>query len=231
MGHAILREDAPCWLKRASESLPKPSQKRGSYKPATVQALVIEGSKAGHSMRRIARECGVDRSTVKTILSQPEIEEALRQSRDTLLKTLLAISEMVTTDTLKQRDRAESAWSQMRSSLSICATHRHCLRTLPTFLMRPGLDADELHRLNRQDINFAAGRHGTLKVRLGKTEAARRTLPLAAKVRCILAAHHVAADSPAIPEITTGSNSSSSQRIVGEQPMLKLSATTTAAIA
>jgi hypothetical protein len=83
----------------------KTDQKRGSYKPAAVQALVIEGSRAGHSMRRIARESGLDRSTVKNILSQPEIEEALRQSHDTLLTALPAISQMVTADILKERDR------------------------------------------------------------------------------------------------------------------------------
>ncbi len=83
----------------------KTDQKRGSYKPAAVQALVIEGRKSGHSMRRIARESGLDRSTVKNILSQPEIEEALRQSRDTLVTALPAISQMVTADILKERDR------------------------------------------------------------------------------------------------------------------------------
>ena len=83
----------------------KAYQKRGNYKPAAVQALVIEGSRSGHSMRRIAREYGLDRSTVKNILSQPEIEEAVRQSRDTVLAALPAISQMVTADILKDRDR------------------------------------------------------------------------------------------------------------------------------
>jgi hypothetical protein len=83
----------------------KTDQKRGSYKPAAVQALVIEGRRSGLSMREIARENGLDRSTVKNILSQPEIELALQQSRDTLLTALPAISEMVTTDILKERDR------------------------------------------------------------------------------------------------------------------------------
>ena len=83
----------------------KTNQKRGSYKPAAVQALVIEGRKSGHSMRRISRDFGLDRSTVKNILSQPEIEEALRQSRDTLLTALPAISAMVTSDILKEHDR------------------------------------------------------------------------------------------------------------------------------
>jgi transposase-like protein len=83
----------------------KTDQKRGSYKPAVVQALVIEGRKSGHSMRQIARDHGLDRSTVRNILSQPEIEGALRQSRDTLLTALPAISEMVAADILKERDR------------------------------------------------------------------------------------------------------------------------------
>ncbi len=83
----------------------KTNQKRGCYKPAVVQALVIEGRKSGHSMRRIARDSGLDRSTVKNILAQPEIEMALQQSRDTVLAALPAISEMVTCGILKQRDR------------------------------------------------------------------------------------------------------------------------------
>jgi hypothetical protein len=89
-----------------SERMPtKPDQKRGSYKPAVVQALVIEGRKSGHSMRRIARDHSLDRSTVKNILSQPEIEMALQQSRDTVLAALPAISQMMTADILKERDR------------------------------------------------------------------------------------------------------------------------------
>jgi hypothetical protein len=83
----------------------KANQKRGSYKPAAVQALVIEGSKSGHSMRRIARDCSLDRSTVKNILGQPEIEMALQRSRETMLAALPAISEMVAADILKERDR------------------------------------------------------------------------------------------------------------------------------
>ncbi len=89
----------------SKEMSTKTNQKRGSYKPAAVQALVIEGRKFGNSMRQIARDFGLDRSTVKNILSQPEIEEALQRSRDTLLVALPAISQMVTADILKERDR------------------------------------------------------------------------------------------------------------------------------
>lgn len=83
----------------------KTGQKRGSYKPAAIQALVIEGRKSGNSQRRIARDFGLDRSTVKNILSQPEVEEALQQSRYTVLAALPAITQMVTADILKERDR------------------------------------------------------------------------------------------------------------------------------
>jgi|SRR5580700_987772 hypothetical protein len=95
-----------CWLVGARGMPTKANQKRGSYKPAGVQALVVEGRKSGHSMRRIARDSGIDRSTVtKNILSQPEIEMALQQSRDTVLAALPAISQMITSDILTERDR------------------------------------------------------------------------------------------------------------------------------
>src|SRR5579862_5296567 len=48
----------------SKEMSTKTNQKRGSYKPAAVQALVIEGRKFGNSMRQIARDFGLDRSTV-----------------------------------------------------------------------------------------------------------------------------------------------------------------------
>jgi hypothetical protein len=83
----------------------KTNQKRGSYKQPGVQALVIERSRAGESMRQIARECRLDRSTVKNILTQPDVKEALALARRTVIAALPAISEMVTTDVLKQRDR------------------------------------------------------------------------------------------------------------------------------
>ena len=98
--------DSGAMMAGESKGMPtKTDQKRGSYKPAAVQALVIEGRKSGHSMRRIARDSGLDRSTVKNILSQPEIEMALQQSRGIVLSALPAISQMVTADILKERDR------------------------------------------------------------------------------------------------------------------------------
>ena len=56
--------------------------------------------------------------------------------------------------------------------------------------------ASALNRLGWKDVNFAAGRYGTLFVRFGKTDAARRQLPLTARVRCILSARHISAGSP-----------------------------------
>jgi transposase-like protein len=107
----------------------KTDQKRGSYKPAAVQALVIEGRKSGHSMRRIARDHGLDRSTVRNILSQPEIEMALQQSRDTVLTALPAISQMVTADILKERDR-ELGFQVLKKAGTFPKEDRHKPNTL-----------------------------------------------------------------------------------------------------
>jgi hypothetical protein len=79
--------------------------------------LSNEGRKSGHSIRQIARDCGLDRSTVKNILSQPEIEEAVQHSRATVLAALPAISQMVTADILKERDSREESKSFPRPRL------------------------------------------------------------------------------------------------------------------
>jgi integrase len=50
-----------------------------------------------------------------------------------------------------------------------------------------GLRPDECHRLDWADINFTTGRHGAMLIRCGKTKAARRRLPLTARVRTVLA--------------------------------------------
>lgn len=71
------------------------------------------------------------------------------------------------------------------------------LADVAVILNEQGLRCDELHRLRFEDRNFESGRYGTLSVRHGKTDAARRTLPLTPKVRCILDARHVSAASPA----------------------------------
>lgn len=71
------------------------------------------------------------------------------------------------------------------------------LADVTVILNETGLRPDELHRLRWEDINFQAGRYGTVSVRFGKTDAARRTLPMTPKVRCILSARHVCAEIPA----------------------------------
>jgi integrase len=65
------------------------------------------------------------------------------------------------------------------------------LADVAVILYNCGLRPDELHRLRWEDIGFASARYGTLSVREGKTAAARRTLPMTARVRCILEARHL----------------------------------------
>lgn len=59
-----------------------------------------------------------------------------------------------------------------------------------------GFRPDELHRLGGAGITFVNGRNGALSVRYGKTDAARRTLPMTPRVRCILEARWLSADKP-----------------------------------
>jgi hypothetical protein len=52
------------------------------------------------------------------------------------------------------------------------------LADVATVLNDTGLRPDECHRLDWSDVTFTNGRHGKLLVRYGKTDAARRELPL-----------------------------------------------------
>lgn len=71
---------------------------------------------------------------------------------------------------------------------------RYLLHTSPlladvaTVLHDTGLRPDEAHRLDWADISFVNGRHGKLRVRYGKTDSARRELPLTPRLRNVLEA-------------------------------------------
>ena len=62
------------------------------------------------------------------------------------------------------------------------------LRSIVLVLIDTGLRPEECFRLRWEDVNFSFGRYGTFRVLRGKTKAARRTLPLSARVREILLA-------------------------------------------
>jgi integrase len=62
------------------------------------------------------------------------------------------------------------------------------LSLIATVLVDTGLRPEECFKLRWEHINFASGRHGTLRVIQGKTAAARRTLPLTLRVRTLLEA-------------------------------------------
>src|SRR5262252_5711554 len=79
----------------------------------------------------------------------------------------------------------------MLSSPNTYSTTARCWPMCLAFLNETGLRPDELHRLQWEDITFVNGRYVALSVRYGKTKAARRTLPMTPRVRCILEARHV----------------------------------------
>jgi len=60
------------------------------------------------------------------------------------------------------------------------------LADVAALLYETGLRPDEAHRLDWTDITFVNGRHGKLRVRFGKTDAAKRELPLTPRVRTML---------------------------------------------
>jgi integrase len=70
------------------------------------------------------------------------------------------------------------------------------LADVTSILNDTGLRPDELHRLRWEDLSFSTGRYGSLSVRHGKTKAARRPLPMTARVRCILEARSINAGRP-----------------------------------
>ncbi len=60
------------------------------------------------------------------------------------------------------------------------------LASVVTLLVDTGLRPDECHRLRWEDITWVNGRNGSLLVTRGKTQAARRVLPMTPRVRTIL---------------------------------------------
>lgn len=70
------------------------------------------------------------------------------------------------------------------------------LADVATVLHDTGLRPDEAHRLDWADIAFVNGQHGKLRVRYGKTAAARRELPLTPRLRSVLEARWQNAGQP-----------------------------------
>jgi len=60
------------------------------------------------------------------------------------------------------------------------------LASIATLLIDTGLCPDECHRLRWEDITWVNGRNGTMLVTRGKSKAARRVLPMTARVRAVL---------------------------------------------
>jgi integrase len=70
------------------------------------------------------------------------------------------------------------------------------LGSVATILVDTGMRPDELYRLRWENVTFSNGRHGTLLITHGKTAAARRGLPMTARVRSVLETRWDAAGKP-----------------------------------
>ena len=82
----------------------------------------------------------------------------------------------------RQRDRVVTQEEEAR----YIAAAGEPLGSLATVLVDTGLRPEECFRLCWEDINFSGGRYSILRVLRGKTKAARRALPLSARVRDLL---------------------------------------------
>jgi len=84
----------------------------------------------------------------------------------------------------KHRERVVTA----EEELKYLAAASEPLASVGVVLADTGLRPSECFSLRWEHINFLSGRHGSLFIPHGKTEAARRTLPLTPRVRAILEA-------------------------------------------
>jgi integrase len=82
----------------------------------------------------------------------------------------------------RRRERVVS--DQEFEKYLLCASP--LLADVAAVLHDTGLRPDETHRLDWADITLANGRHGKLRVRCGKTKAARRELPLMPRLHSVL---------------------------------------------
>jgi integrase len=71
------------------------------------------------------------------------------------------------------------------------------LTSIASVLVDSGLRPEECFRLQWENVWFGSGRYGALFVPFGKTQAARRTVPLTPRARAVLEARWVQAKQPA----------------------------------
>jgi integrase len=70
------------------------------------------------------------------------------------------------------------------------------LADVATLLFDTGMRPDELHRMRWEYVTWASGRHGSILVAKGKTNAARRVIPMTLRVCAILANRWTAQGKP-----------------------------------
>jgi integrase len=70
------------------------------------------------------------------------------------------------------------------------------LHDVATVLLDTGMRPEECHRLSWENLNWDAGRNGTIMITQGKTKAARRLLPMTPRVRLVLELRWEAAGKP-----------------------------------
>lgn len=173
----------PAWLwyrsgiRPALASKPLAGMKLDSITSETVAAYAAQRQAAGLVAGTVNRELRVLRRVLRLAVEWGELERAPRV-------------QMVSGE--KRRDRVVS--DEELARYLTCASP--LLADVATLLNDTGLRPDEAHRLDWSDITFVNGRHGNLRVRYGKTAAARRQLPLTPRLRALLTVRWTAAGRP-----------------------------------
>jgi integrase len=67
-----------------------------------------------------------------------------------------------------------------------------------TVLFDTGMRPDEVYRIRWETVQWRRGRYGAIQVLFGKTAAARRIVPMTARVRTVLENHWLASGKPEI---------------------------------
>jgi integrase len=70
------------------------------------------------------------------------------------------------------------------------------LAEVATVLFDTGMRPDELHRMQWENVTWNSGRHGTILIAKGKTNAARRVIPMTLRVSIVLADRWTAQGKP-----------------------------------
>jgi DNA-binding transcriptional regulator LsrR (DeoR family) len=89
-------------------------KKRKSKKAPVVQAAIIAKRVLGESQRQIAKDLGINRRTVGTILNDAEVHQLVERSKAVIFSALPEIAETYAKGAAESFERSESALERLK---------------------------------------------------------------------------------------------------------------------